>query len=70
MEPLRVMPEKKKAVLLRIPPDLWESLNGWAKHELRSLNAQIEYILRQAVRKRAGQRPSDESLSGQDAGES
>lgn len=45
---------EKKPVLLRISPDLWESLNVWAKDELRSVNAQIEYILRQAVRKRAG----------------
>jgi len=47
------MPEKK-ALLLRISPDLWENLNLWAKDELRSLNAQIEFILREAVRKRTG----------------
>jgi len=47
------MPEKK-ALLLRISPDLWENLNLWAKDELRSLNAQIEFILREAVRKRRG----------------
>jgi len=51
------MAEKKKALLLRIRPDLWESLNRWAKHELGSVNAQIEYVLREAVRKRTGQRP-------------
>jgi len=51
------MAQKKKALLLRIPPDLWESLNRWAKHELRSVNAQIEYVLREALRKRTGQRP-------------
>ena len=45
------MADKKKAVLLRISPELWESLNRWAKDELRSLNAQIEYVLREAVRK-------------------
>ncbi len=44
----------KKPVLLRISPELWESLNRWAKDELRSVNAQIEYVLREAVRKRAG----------------
>jgi len=47
------MPEKK-ALLLRISPDLWENLNIWAKDELRSLNAQIEFILREAVHKRKG----------------
>jgi hypothetical protein len=48
----------KKAILLRIPPDLWEHLNRWARDDLRSLNAQIEFILREAVRKRSGKSPS------------
>ncbi len=52
------MVDKKKAILLRIPPDLWDSLNRWARDELRSLNGQIEYVLREAVRKRAG-KPAD-----------
>lgn len=52
-EPRKHPMAEKKPLLLRIPPDLWESLNLWAKDELRSVNAQIEYILRQAVRKRA-----------------
>jgi hypothetical protein len=56
-----MMAEKKKALLLRISPDLWESLNRWAKHELRSVNAQIEYILREAVHKRTGQPPPQPS---------
>ncbi|HVP12493.1 MAG TPA: hypothetical protein VMV94_15060 [Phycisphaerae bacterium] len=47
----------KKAILLRIPPDLWEQLNRWARDDLRSLNAQIEFILREAVRRRAGLSP-------------
>lgn len=42
----------KKSILLRIDPDLWEALNTWAKDELRSLNAQIEWALRESVRKR------------------
>jgi len=44
----------KKAILLRISPELWERLNRWAQDELRSLNAQIEYVLREAVRRRFG----------------
>ena len=43
------MPERK-AFLLRIRPDLWESLEQWAADELRSVNGQIEFILAQAVR--------------------
>lgn len=46
------MADKKKSFLLRIPPDLWEDLNRWARDELRSLNSQIEFILREATRRR------------------
>ncbi len=48
------MPDQKKAILLRISPELWAKLNRWAADELRSVNAQIEYILRAAVQKRSG----------------
>ena len=43
---------QKKAIILRLDPELWKDLNIWAKDELRSLNGQVEYILRDAVRKR------------------
>ena len=43
---------KRKAFLLRISPDLWEEISGWAADELRSVNGQIEFLLRQAVRRR------------------
>ena len=45
---------QKKAIILRIDPKLWEDLNIWAKDELRSLNGQVEYVLREAVKKRKG----------------
>ena len=41
-----------KSILLRINPKLWQDLNAWAQDELHSLNGQIEYVLREAVRKR------------------
>jgi len=44
--------EERKPFLLRIPPDLWNELERWAAGELRSVNGQIEYLLRQAVEKR------------------
>jgi len=44
----------RKPFLLRIPPDLWHELEAWAKDELRSVNGQIEYLLKQAVQKRKG----------------
>jgi hypothetical protein len=50
----------RKKFLLRITPELWEDLNKWAADELRSVNSQIEYILRQAVARRKGQEESPE----------
>lgn len=44
--------EDRKAFLLRIDPELWTELEAWAADELRSVNGQIEYLLRQAVQKR------------------
>lgn len=45
---------EKKSFLLRIDPALWADLEAWAADELRSINGQIEYLLRQAVQKRKG----------------
>ncbi len=41
----------RKSFLLRIDPQLYEALEKWAADELRSVNAQIEYLLTDAVRK-------------------
>ena len=46
------MAEERKAFLMRIDPELWAELEAWAADELRSVNGQIEYLLRQAVQKR------------------
>ena len=43
---------EKKAIPLRISPELWRELKGWAEQDMRSLNGQIELILREAVRAR------------------
>jgi hypothetical protein len=45
---------ERKAFLLRIPADLWKDLEKWAADDLRSINGQIEYLLRQAVNARKG----------------
>jgi hypothetical protein len=45
---------EKKSFLLRIDPALWADLETWAQDELRSINGQIEYLLRVAVQKRKG----------------
>jgi hypothetical protein len=46
--------EVRKQFLLRMDPQLWADLERWAAEDLRSVNGQIEYILRQAVVKRKG----------------
>ena len=45
---------QRKPFLLRIDPKLWDELEVWAGDELRSVNGQIEYILKQAVARRRG----------------
>lgn len=45
---------ERKAFLLRIDPKLWAELEAWAQSELRSVNGQVEYLLRSAVQKRKG----------------
>jgi hypothetical protein len=54
--------ETRKSFLLRMDPELWRELERWAQDELRSVNGQIEFILRQAVqrRKRAEQETQEE----------
>jgi hypothetical protein len=44
--------EERKSFLLRVDPELWAELEHWAADELRSVNGQVEYLLRQAVQKR------------------
>jgi hypothetical protein len=46
--------DERKAFLLRLPHELWKELERWAGEELRSVNGQIEYVLRQAVIKHRG----------------
>lgn len=41
----------KKRFLLRVSDDLYEALERWAADELRSVNAQIEYLLTDAARR-------------------
>jgi hypothetical protein len=51
--------EDRKAFLLRIDPKLWAELEAWAGDELRSVNGQIEFLLRQAVQQRRKGRLGD-----------
>jgi hypothetical protein len=47
--------KERKSFLLRMDPALYQALEGWAQQELRSLNGQIEYLLKEAVAKRRGE---------------
>ena len=44
----------KKPFLLRIDPALWAEIERLAAQELRSANAQVEYMLRDALKARTG----------------
>lgn len=42
----------KKSFLLRVDPSLWAEVERFAQAELRSVNAQVEYLLRDALTRR------------------
>lgn len=48
---------EKKSFLLRLDPELYDTLRRWADAELRSINGQIEWILRDAAERRRGPTP-------------
>ena len=52
------MSSERKKLLLRIDPDVHDALARWASDELRSVNAQIEMVLRQALAA-AGRMPKE-----------
>ena len=51
------MPSDRKAFLLRIDPAVLDAVQRWANDDLRSLNGQIEFLLRQALTD-AGRKPA------------
>ncbi len=55
------MSADKKAYPLRIGADVLDAVQRWADDELRSVNAQIEYVLRDALRKAGRLKPAGES---------
>lgn len=59
---------ERKTFLLRLPAEMMDELNRWARDELRSVNAQIEYVLREALRQRG--RMKDETRGDEADGES
>ncbi len=57
---------EKKAYPLRINAEILAATQRWADDELRSLNAQIEYVLRDALRKAGRLKPPGDSAAAQD----
>ena len=45
---------ERKSFLIRLPAELLDEINRWAKDDLRSLNGQIEFLLRDALRRQRG----------------
>ena len=60
---------ERKRFLLRMDPRLWRELQSWAQQEMRSVNAQIEFLLREAVRRRGRPLPAAAEPPEDDAGE-
>lgn len=50
---------QRKPFLLRLSPELMAELKSWAGHEFRSVNGHIEFLLREAVRRRKGKGKED-----------
>ena len=57
---------ERKAFLLRLDPRLHAALERWAADELRSLNAQIEYLLRRALAEAGRERPGAAPPAGEE----
>jgi hypothetical protein len=52
--PARPRGTERKAFVLRLDPELHDELRRWAEQDLRSLNGHIEFLLREALRRRRG----------------
>jgi hypothetical protein len=56
----------RKSFALRIDKNTYDAMQRWAKDDLRSLNAQIEFVLREALRKQGRLRRRDFEKTGED----
>jgi hypothetical protein len=54
---------RKKAFPLRLDPEVYDAVRRWAEDELRSANAQIEFLLARALRE-AGRHPKSRARGG------
>jgi hypothetical protein len=53
--------KSRKSFPLRLNPELYQAIEAWAHQEMRSVNGQIEFLLKEAVGKRQGL-PNEKSL--------
>lgn len=51
------MADEKKGFLLRLPPRVFEELRRWAEQDMRSINGQIEWLLKKALTEHLGRDP-------------
>jgi hypothetical protein len=58
----------KKSYPLRVNAELMDAMQRWADDELRSLNGQIEYVLREALRKAGRLKPPGMPVTDTDDG--
>lgn len=59
---------KRDSFLLRIDPKILAAIRAWSDDEMRSMNGQIEYLLRAAV-KQAGRLPKDNEQANANSNE-
>lgn len=55
---------QRKQYPLRIDPEVWRAVQRWADDDFRSVNAQVEWILRDALRRSGRLRPPDGGGAG------
>ena len=60
---------KRKQYPLRVDPALWEAVERWAADDLRSVNAQVEFILRRTLKDAGRLKGSDDGEPGASEGE-
>ena len=58
---------ERKAFLLRLDPAVYEAMQRWAADDLRSLNAQIEFVIRRALQQQGRLRPTPAAPAKDDA---
>ena len=56
---------ERKSFLLRIDPELLDKIQRWANDDLRSLNGQIEFLLRRALRESGRETARERDASGE-----